>query len=97
MKNKILILGVAISGLAMSQTKLDSICKGGTTKGLRCKIKVNPDSTNYCHYHDKVGLYQPGDTIWITIATTCGSKTSKNTPCKNKTKDVSGKCHHHRD
>ena len=27
----------------------------------------------------------------------CGKNTSKNLPCKNKTKHESGSCHHHRD
>ena len=30
-------------------------------------------------------------------STVCGKPTSKNIPCKNKTKHESGSCHHHRD
>tara|TARA_R110000851_G_scaffold174482_1_gene320675 strand:- start:298 stop:549 length:252 start_codon:yes stop_codon:yes gene_type:complete len=83
MKNKILILGIAISGLAMSQetVKLDSIIKDSTI------TKVVLDTT-------KIAL----DTTKIASkAVICGKNTSKNTPCKNKTKHVSKCCHYHRD
>ena len=92
MKKKILILGVAISGLAMSQTKVDSTCVGITGKGLSCKIKVNIDITNLCHYH--VNGNHVNNSIITAI---CGKQTSKNIPCKSKTKHSSGHCHHHRD
>lgn len=90
MKNKLLILGIAMSGLAISQT--DSTCVGTTSKGLNCKIKVNIDSTNLCHYHNGTYVSSAGDTKSVT----CGGTTSKNLPCKLKTKHESGKCHHHR-
>ena len=68
MKNKILILGIAISGLAFAQ--LNDQCIAFTTKGK---------------------------TIWLQVVTgICGENTSKNIPCKNKTKHESGKCYHHR-
>jgi len=92
MKNKILILGVAISGLAMSQTKVDSTCVGITSKGLSCKIQVNIDTTNLCHYH--INGNHVSNNITSVI---CNENTSKNIPCKNKTKHSSGNCHHHRD
>jgi hypothetical protein len=93
MRNRFLILGIAMSGLAMSQTvKTDSTCVGITTKGISCKIKVNVDSTNYCHYHNGTYISSTGDTTSVI----CGENTSKNTPCKLKTKHESGHCHHHR-
>ena len=91
MKNKILILGIAISGLAMSQTKVDSTCVGITSKGLSCKIKVNIDTTEFCHYH-----VEGGYTSTVQTSVICGENTGKNVSCKNKTRHSSGHCHHHR-
>ena len=100
MKNKILILGVAMSGLVMSQdvttisSLTDSTCIGITTKNKNCKIKIKKG--NFCHHHagqDTIKF----PTVIIKPTVICGKNTSKNTPCKNKTKDTSGHCHHHRD
>lgn len=79
MKNKILILGIAISGLAMSQetVKLDSIIKDSIA------TKVVLDTTKI--------------TKIVVKTKVCGKNTSKNLPCKNKTKHESGCCHYHRD
>ena len=92
MRNRFLILGIAMSGLAMSQTvKIDSTCVGITSKGISCKIKVNIDTTNVCHYH-----VEGGYTSTVGTSVTCGENTGKNVPCKNKTRHSSGHCHHHR-
>ena len=86
MKNKFIIISLAMSGFAFSQTT----CSGITTKNTSCKIIVKVDSL--CHYHG-------GKTIKIdTLKAIQCDGTSKSTEkqCKNKTKDVSGRCHHHR-
>jgi hypothetical protein len=95
MKNKILILGIAISGLTFAQ-KNDQ-CVAFTTKGTQCKLKVDFKLSNTCHHHmNKIGKTN-GDTVWLQVVTDiCGENTTKNVPCKNKTKHVSGKCYHHR-
>ena len=93
MRNKFLIIGLAMGSLSFSQNQVDSTCVGTTTKGTDCKIKVNIDSTKYCHYHLDNKVFNK-----IKVESTiCGENTAKNTPCKLKTKDSSGKCHHHRD
>ena len=81
-----------MSGFAFGQSvSNDSTCVGITSKGLSCKIKVNVDSTNLCHYHID------GNAI-ITKSTQCnGTSKSTGNQCKLKTKDESGFCHHHRD
>ena len=92
MKNKFLIIGLAMGSLCFSQkVKIDSTCVGITTKGKSCKIKVNIDSTEFCHYHVN------GNVFNRPPAVICGENTSKNKPCRNKTRHTSGKCHHHRD
>ena len=37
------------------------------------------------------------DSVVKITTKVCGKNTSKNLPCKNKTKHESGSCHHHRD
>ena len=86
MKNKFLIISLAMSGFAFSQTS----CVGITTKNISCKNTVKIG--NLCHYHG-------GKTIKIdeVKAIQCnGISKSTNQQCKLKTKDNSGKCHHHR-
>ena len=76
-----------MGSFAFSQTT----CVGITSKGLNCKIKVNVDSTNLCHYHID------GDAIIKIESTRCnGTSKSTGNQCKLKTKHESGKCHHHR-
>jgi len=89
MKNKFLIISLAMSGFAFSQVNIDSTCVAITSKGLNCKMKVNVDSTNLCHYHKN------GDYVKV-LSKVCGELTKKETNCKLKTKHESGKCHHHR-
>ena len=84
-----------MSGVAFAQ-KTDQ-CVAFTTKGTQCKLKVDFKVSNTCHHHmNKVGKMS-GDTIYFqSLANICGENTTKNVPCKNKTKHKSGKCYHHR-
>ena len=93
MRNKFLIIGLAMSSLSFGQTKVDSTCVGITSKGNICKIKVNIDSTKHCHWHIK-NVDNFNNKVKSTI---CGENTKKNTPCQLKTRHSSEKCHHHRD
>jgi hypothetical protein len=93
MRNKFLIIGLAMGSLSFSQSQVDSTCVGITTKGTNCKIKINVDSTKYCHYHLDGKVFNESE----VKSKICGENTTKNTPCKSKTKHSSGKCHHHRD
>ena len=94
MKRKFIIIGLAMGSLCFSQNVVvDSTCVGITTKGNSCKIKVNIDSTKFCHYHVDGKVFSDATKLSVI----CGENTSKNTLCKNKTKHSSGKCHHHRD
>ena len=83
-----------MSGLAFAQTDQ---CIAFTTKGKQCKISVDFEESNTCHHHiNKIGKHD-GDTTWLQVVTNiCGGNTTKNLPCKNKTKHESGKCYHHR-
>ena len=85
MKNKFLIISLAMSGFAFSQT----VCSGITTKNTNCKnvVKVG----NLCYHHG-------GKTIKVEInSVQCsGISKSTNNQCKLKTRHESGKCHHHR-
>ena len=93
MKKKFIIIGLAMGSLGFSQNMVvDSTCVGITTKGKSCKIKVNIDSTKYCHYHWNGNVFNGSDIESVI----CGENTTKNKPCKNKTRHSSGKCHHHR-
>ena len=88
MKNKFLIIRLAMSGIAFSQTThVDKTCDGITSKGTNCKIKVNKEITNLCHWHHP-------DSLNVNRCNGISKSTKKQ--CKLKTKDESGKCHHHR-
>ena len=94
MKKKFIIIGLAMGSLGFSQEMIiDNTCIGTTLSGTNCKIKVNRDSTDYCHYHINGNVFN-GDKVIESVI--CGENTTKNKPCKNKTKHSSGKCHHHR-
>ena len=85
MRNKFLIISLAMSGFAFSQT--NDTCDGITSKNTSCKIKVNKEITNLCHWHHPDSL---------NVNRCSGISKSSNARCKLKTKDESGKCHHHR-
>ena len=94
MKRKFIIIGLAMGSLSFSQSvKIDSTCVGITTKGKSCKIKVNIDSTEFCHYHFNGNVFNKPSPPSVT----CGEETQRKTSCKNRTRHSSGKCHHHRD
>jgi len=86
MKNKFLIISLAMSGFAFSQS-IDNTCVGTTSKGTNCKIKVNLEITNLCHWHHPDSL---------NVNRCNGISKSTNNRCKLKTKDESGLCHYHR-
>ena len=52
MKKKYLFIGLAMSSLCFSQAKITHTCVGVTTKGKKCKAKVNIDVSKFCHWHD---------------------------------------------
>ena len=89
MKNKFLIISLAMSGFAFSQS-IDSTCVAITSKNTNCKVKVNIDSTKFCNNHIN------GNAIIIKSTQCSGISKSTNNQCKLKTKDETGKCHHHR-
>ena len=89
MKNKFLIISLAMGSLGFSQS-VDNTCTATTTKGTNCKIVVKVG--NLCHHHG-------GETIaQSTIESTQCTSNRKNSDirCKVKTKHESGVCHHHR-
>ena len=82
-----IVIIILISLLVWSQVKVDSTCVGITTKNTNCNIKVNVDSTKYCHWHNPAK---------INVNRCNGTSKSTNKRCKMKTKDLSGFCHNHR-
>ena len=89
MKNKYIIIGLAMSGFAFSQNvSVDSTCVGITSKNTNCKIKVNLEITNMCHWHHPDSL---------NVNRCNGISKSTNEQCKLKTKHESGNCHYHRE
>ena len=88
MKKKFLIISLAMSGFAFSQTSnVDNTCVGITSKNTNCKIKVNLEITNLCHWHHPDSL---------NVNRCIGISKSTNKQCKLKTKDESGKSHYHK-
>ena len=87
MRNKFLIIGLAMGSLSFGQAKVDSTCVGITTKNTNCNIKVDIKSTKYCHWHDPAK---------INVNRCNGISKSTKNQCKLKTKDKSGFCHYHR-
>ena len=65
-------------------------CTSTTKKGETCK-NLAIIGRNLCWRHDETYV-KPVNTKTVQ----CSGMTKSNTQCKNKTKDVSGKCHHHR-
>ena len=87
MKKKFLIIGLAMGSLSFGQAKVDATCVGITTKNTNCNIKVNVDSTKYCHWHNPAK---------INVNRCDGISKSTKNRCKMKTKHTSALCHHHR-
>ena len=84
MKKKLIIVGLAVSSIGFSQAlETDLVALASFQKEFPFVAK--PDTTSV-------------DTVTVKVESkVCGENTSKNTPCKNKTKHESGKCHYHRD
>ena len=87
MKKKYLFIGLAMSSLCFSQAKTTHTCVGITTKGVKCKAKVNIDVSKFCHWHDPAK---------INVNRCNGISKSTKKRCKSKTKHSSGLCHNHR-
>ena len=84
MKNKFIIIALAMGSLGFSQgLELDSTVVETSNNTLPFVI----DSTEVVTVPTKEE----------SKAKVCGKNTSKNLPCKNKTKHESGSCHYHRD
>ena len=88
MKRKFLIISLAMGSLCFGQAKVDSTCVGTTSKGTNCKIKVNIDTTSFCHWHNPK---------LINVDRCNGTSKTTKKRCGSKTKHSSGFCHHHRD
>tara|TARA_R100000742_G_C4219428_1_gene43602 strand:- start:77 stop:373 length:297 start_codon:yes stop_codon:yes gene_type:complete len=64
-------------------------CVELTKKNTQCKNKaINDKSTCYLH--------TPNYKKLEVTTKICSGKTKTGNKCKSKTKDISGKCHHHR-
>ena len=97
MKNKFLIISLAMSGITVGQQFINGIeignndgdtCDGITrNKGTRCKIKVDKEITNFCYWHHP-------DSINVNRCT--GHSKTQKRRCLLKTKHESGRCHQHR-
>ena len=86
MRNKFLIIGLAMSSLSFSQTQ----CNELTKDSIQCK-NTTKSISELCYLHDANYVKEAKTTSVI-----CSGTTKKGRNCKNKTKDSSGRCHHHR-
>ena len=84
LKKTMLIGMMCVSFLGISQTQ----CNELTKDSVQCK---NTTKVELCYLHNPNYVKQIEKTTVI-----CSGTTKKNQPCKNKTKDKSGKCHNHR-
>ena len=85
-KLKLFAVSFVLAGGLSAQTN----CQGLTKDSVSCKNTVESD--NLCYLHNP-NYVKNEDTKSVV----CAGTTKSNKPCKNKTKDVSGFCHHHRD
>tara|TARA_R100000655_G_scaffold16736_2_gene36110 strand:+ start:2671 stop:2931 length:261 start_codon:yes stop_codon:yes gene_type:complete len=85
MKNRFLIIGLAMGSLSFSQNVVDS------TSNLVSSISI--DSVQF---KPRTPDFKVDSTTKV-LSVVCGKNTSKNIPCKNKTRHESGSCHHHRE
>ena len=80
------VAALTIAMMSYGQTQ----CKELTTDSVQCK-NTTKAKNSLCYLHN------PYYTNAVKIPTTiCNGITKKNKPCKRKTKDVSGRCHNHR-
>ena len=85
-KLKLFAVSFVLAGGLSAQTD----CQGLTKDSVSCKNTVK--NGNLCYLHNPNYVKNVN-----TKSVVCSGTTQKNKPCKNKTKDVSGFCHNHRD
>ena len=85
-KLKLCAISLVLAGGLSAQTN----CQGLTQDSVSCKNTVKNGDLCYLHNPNYVKTEDTKSVI-------CNGTTQKNQPCKNKTKDVSGLCHNHRD
>ena len=83
-------MSVAALTIAMMSYGQVSQCTGLTKDSVQCK-NVTTSVKKLCYYHnpDYVKKVENKTTV-------CSETTKKGKNCKSKTKDLSGKCHNHR-
>ena len=86
-KFKLLTLSLIFAGGLSAQS---DTCQSLTQDSVQCKNTVKNGNLCYLHNPNYVKTEE-------TKSVVCTGTTKKNKSCKNKTKDVSGLCHHHRD
>ena len=85
-KLKLCAISLVLAGGLSAQTN----CQGLTKDSVQCKNTTKQG--NLCYLHNPSYVKNVD-----TKSVVCSGTTQKNKPCKNKTKDVSGFCHNHRD
>ena len=85
---KKITLSVAALSIAMMSYGQTTQCKALTKDSVQCKNKT---SQVLCHLHNS--NYKSNSNVKATI---CTGITKSGRNCKNKTKDLSKKCHLHR-
>ena len=80
---------MAISAQSKDTTRVQ--CTSITTKGLICKNKALVGKI-ICWRHDSTYVKSTG-----LVTLVCSGKKANGKRCLNRTKHVTGKCHHHRD
>ena len=85
-KLKLFAVSFVLAGGLSAQTN----CQGLTKDSVSCKNTVKSGDLCYLHNPNYVKTEETKSVI-------CSGTTKSNKPCKNKTKDVSGFCHHHKD
>ena len=85
-KLKLCAIGLVLAGGLSAQTT----CQGLTQDSVQCKNTTKQG--NLCYLHNPSYVKNVD-----TKSVVCSGTTKSNKLCKNKTKDVSGFCHNHRD
>jgi hypothetical protein len=85
-KLKLCAISLVLAGGLSAQTN----CQGLTKDSVSCKNIVK--NGNLCYLHNP-NYVKTEDTKSVV----CAGTTKSGNVCKNKTKDSSGLCHHHRD
>ena len=85
-KLKLCAISLVLAGGLSAQTN----CQGLTQDSVQCKNTVKNGNLCYLHNPNYVKNVETKSVI-------CNGITKKNQSCKNKTTDLSGFCHHHKD